>query len=749
MSYPIAFGKYLLLERINVGGMAEVFKAKTFGVEGFERVLAIKRILPNMADDDEFINMFVDEARIAVQLSHANIVQIYELGKFHNQYYIAMEYVPGKDLRQILDYFRKKKETLPIPVAAYLTSRICEGLDYAHRRKDPGGKPLNLIHRDVSPQNILVGWEGAVKITDFGIAKAEDRASKTQAGVLKGKFGYMSPEQVRGLEIDQRSDVFALGILLYEMLTGKRLFIGESDFSTLEKVRNADVEPPTQHNPNIPPALEQVMLKCLAKERDERYQWASDLYDDLQQFLIEDTSVYNAKKMTLFMTQEFQSEIDAEKIKMEEFMRLPAPNSAEAWADAQEAHSAPHAQDDTPARGEKTVIFESGFDQATAATNVGPNALLDASPTTQRLMAGQPITTSTRPANRHLSAIIIAGAAFVSLLILLIYLLVSPPPEMGTIRVTSPVVATNVYLDGKLVATQTPAQLEKIPAGKHVLWGSAQGYRDKAYSFELAPGQPAAIHIALEPVLNVVTPGEASLEVSSDPTQATVRIGGLPQGITPLVLRNPDVTRPIILEVGKAGYQTEVVTVQFEPTEKNKKVKVKLRPTTRPGGDGKLSVRSKPERAIVYIGRAKKGVTPLDLQDLDTNAVYELEIAKDGFRSYRERLEFAGLTELTVNVVLEPDKVNEAAPKKAKADNVGGCTGSGGKVSVMPIGVADCKVTVGANEIGVAPMFRQESPTGSCTVKVSCPNGNKWKGTRAIKAGSETKIIIKPEDWEQ
>ena len=155
MNYPSPFGKYLLLERINIGGMAEVFKAKTYGVQGFERFLAIKRILPNMAEDDEFINMFVDEARIAVQLTHANVVQIYELGKFENQFYIAMEYVSGRDMRQVLDKLRKENTTVPVPTTAFIISKICEGLDYAHRRSDPSGRPLNLIHRDVSPQNIL------------------------------------------------------------------------------------------------------------------------------------------------------------------------------------------------------------------------------------------------------------------------------------------------------------------------------------------------------------------------------------------------------------------------------------------------------------------------------------------------------------------------------------------------------------------------------------------------------------------
>jgi eukaryotic-like serine/threonine-protein kinase len=239
MRKPTTFGKYLLLERVNVGGMAEVFIAKAFGVEGFERILAIKKILPTMAEDEEFITMFIDEARISVQLNHANVVHIHELGKHDEAFFIAMEYVPGRDLRTMLERYRRRKEIMPTAQAVYVGSKICEGLDYAHRKKDARGQELHIIHRDVSPQNILCSYEGEVKIIDFGIAKAANRSQKTQAGILKGKFGYMSPEQVRGLPIDRRSDIFALGVILYEMLTGEKLFVGESDFSTLEKVRNS------------------------------------------------------------------------------------------------------------------------------------------------------------------------------------------------------------------------------------------------------------------------------------------------------------------------------------------------------------------------------------------------------------------------------------------------------------------------------------------------------------------------------
>ena len=330
MKKPSLFGKYLLLERLNVGGMAEVFVAKAFGVEGFERILAIKKILPTMAEDEEFITMFIDEARISVQLNHANVVHIHELGKHDDAYYIAMEYVPGKDLRSLLERFRRRKEIMPTAMAVYCATKICEGLDYAHRKKDARGQELFIIHRDVSPQNILISFEGEVKIIDFGIAKAANRSQKTQAGILKGKFGYMSPEQVRGLPIDRRSDIFAVGVIIYEMLTGEKLFVGESDFSTLEKVRNAEVPAPRQFNPNIPAGLEKVVMKALAREQEERYQWSSDLQEDLMRFLLAGDAIYSGKHLAAFMKDAFAEDVLRENEKMERFASVEKPDSVDA-----------------------------------------------------------------------------------------------------------------------------------------------------------------------------------------------------------------------------------------------------------------------------------------------------------------------------------------------------------------------------------------------------------------------------------
>ncbi|GAC1601431.1 MAG: hypothetical protein NVS4B10_13430 [Myxococcales bacterium] len=279
------FGKYLLLERINVGGMAEVFKAKTVGVEGFEKVVAIKRILPAVAEDRDFIGMFVDEAKITAALSHANLAQTFDLGRIDDTYYIAMEYVPGKDLRAIFERLKRRGERLPPRLAAYLIACVCAGLDYAHRKRDAEGAELHIVHRDVSPQNVIVSFEGEVKLIDFGIAKAANKITRTQAGILKGKFGYMSPEQVRGQPLDRRSDIFAAGVVLWELCTGERLFTGPSDFHVLEKVQEARVTPPSQIEPAVPARLERAILRALTREPADRYQQAGDLAEDLRLFL--------------------------------------------------------------------------------------------------------------------------------------------------------------------------------------------------------------------------------------------------------------------------------------------------------------------------------------------------------------------------------------------------------------------------------------------------------------------------------
>lgn len=284
-TFPGGFGRYQLLEKIAAGGMAEVFKARMRGEEGFEKIVAIKRILPHMADNDDFITMFVDEAKLAAQLTHNNIIHIYDLGKVDAYHYIAMEYVDGKDLRSILKQGNERGYPLPPELAILVASKIANALDYAHRRMGMDGKELNLVHRDVSPQNILISFEGDIKLCDFGIAKAATKVSQTQTGALKGKLQYMSPEQAWGKKIDRRTDIFSLGIVLFEMLTGERLFTGDTDLTILEQVRDAKVVAPSTKNPDVPKKLDQVVLKALAKNPQDRYQNASEFEKELLSIL--------------------------------------------------------------------------------------------------------------------------------------------------------------------------------------------------------------------------------------------------------------------------------------------------------------------------------------------------------------------------------------------------------------------------------------------------------------------------------
>ncbi|HEY1252922.1 MAG TPA: TonB family protein [Thermoanaerobaculia bacterium] len=301
-SGPDHFGQYEILERIASGGMAELYKAKRTGVEGFQKIVAIKKILPHLADDEEFITMFADEAKLAAQLNHPNIIHIYDLGKIQaGGYFIAMEYVDGRDLRSIQKSARELGVPLPVPLAVYIASKVASALDYAHRRRDAEGHDLNIVHRDVSPQNILISYEGDIKLCDFGIAKATSKASQTQSGALKGKLQYMSPEQAWAKPIDRRSDLFSLGVVLHELLTGDRLFSGDTDIQMLEKVRSADVAPPSRVNPEVPKNLDAVVLRCLAKDPEERYSNASDLLRDLDSVLYSYTPAPGSADVAIYL----------------------------------------------------------------------------------------------------------------------------------------------------------------------------------------------------------------------------------------------------------------------------------------------------------------------------------------------------------------------------------------------------------------------------------------------------------------
>lgn len=326
---PKRFGKYLLLDQIAVGGMAELYRAMITGVQGFEKLIAVKKILPHLTIEEELVNSFIDEAKLAALLHHQNIVQIYDFGSVEKSYFIAMEYLFGKDLRNVTEKAKQEGSHLSLEYALYVVSRVASGLHYAHNLKDFQGKPLNIIHRDISPQNIFITYEGDVKIVDFGIAKAATQSTMTQVGMIKGKVAYMSPEQADGKAIDYRSDIFSLGIILYELITGEKMFKGDT-MQILSKVRSAEFPPPDEVIKDVPEKLYEVLNQTLAKEPEKRYSSCNQMLSDMEEVMYSFTKRATARGLSEYMKGLFKGEIEKEERTMSALAGMDFEAAAEA-----------------------------------------------------------------------------------------------------------------------------------------------------------------------------------------------------------------------------------------------------------------------------------------------------------------------------------------------------------------------------------------------------------------------------------
>ena len=287
--------RYRVVEKLESGGMAEVFLAESEGLQGFRKQVAIKRVLPHLSEKKKFISMFLDEARLSAQLSHSNCVQVFDIGVGDNAYFIVMEYVDGANLKAVAETMKKQGIQFPMPAAVYLCIEICKGLAYAHEMKDPStGVAMNIVHRDMSPPNVLLTKYGEVKIVDFGLAKANSQLEKSEPGIIKGKFSYLSPEAAQGQDVDARTDIFAVGIILWELLAGQRLFLGETDFQTVKKVQQANIPAISSLNKAVTPELERIINKSLARDPAQRYTTARDLAKELTTFLFKQATPVSA-----------------------------------------------------------------------------------------------------------------------------------------------------------------------------------------------------------------------------------------------------------------------------------------------------------------------------------------------------------------------------------------------------------------------------------------------------------------------
>jgi len=690
---PIPFGnKYLLLERVNVGGMAEVFKAKAFGVEGFERLVAVKRILPSIAEDEEFITMFIDEAKIAVQLTHANVAQIFDLGKVADSYFIAMEFVRGKDLRAIFDRVRKRGGTVPVPMACYSIMKVCEGLDYAHNKKDSAGRDLNLVHRDVSPQNVLLSYDGEIKLIDFGIAKAANKAGKTQAGILKGKFGYMSPEQVRGLPLDRRSDVFSVGIVLYELLTGERLFVGESDFSTLEKVRNVEIMPPSTYNRKIPEELEQIVLKALAKDVDDRYQTAMDLHDDLQSFMYTSGNFFARKDLAAYMGKAFAEEITREEARDEQYRKIRAPGD-----------SGLDAFDDLPRRSEPAAKKKPPAPPAAANVSKAP----------------PPPPPRPKPQKRTMMGM---GA-------------VAPPPPRPSAPQPPP--------PRPSAPQPPPAQPQPSGPTLDMDWDddelATQIYdKPEGEDFYPGPGQPQS-QPSHAPMLSAPTAAPRSSSGAPSPFGApTAGPGAAPPSSRPGL--------PSPFDEGPAGPGPTSQPPVREPTEVTRQPKSEKSGSMgmligigvvvllalaagawymlRPPEPGTVHLTTDPADPTVLFDDQQVQATssPFVLANVEPGA-HLIEVRKTGYQTWSTQIDLRPGQTLTLPpVTLRPD---EGAPAAAE--------GTGFALTSAPAGA---KVFVDGRELdGTTPLRVEDLPAGSHTVRVEAEGRRAWQRQIQLDAG--------------
>ena len=596
---PRLFGKYYLLELINVGGMAEVFKAKMFGVEGFEKIVAIKRILPEVAEDAEFIKMFVDEAKIAVKLQHPNVVQIFELGKIEGSYFIAMELINGKDIKTIRKRLKRVDLLMPVEQSTYIISQVCEGLDYAHRKTDEKMNPLNIVHRDISPQNMIVSYEGTVKLIDFGIAKAKSKSTKTQVGMLKGKFSYMSPEQVSGQPIDRRSDIFSLGVVFFEMLTGKRLFLGKNDVETLEKIRKAEVMPPSYFNSAVPPELDRIVLKALAKDREERYQWASEFSEDLKKFSYSSGKTFSRQDMMNFMSEFFADELEEETAKLEEYQKIKKP----ADMPLRESSQPLHGSEDT----------DSDEDE---------------------------LRSNAKSSSKKLAIIFAAVLIAVGFAVALLFVLGGNKKDMASLIIDSNEKRTVVIIDENSMyqkRCETPCVIDGLLAGQHEIIFSKKDFIDVKESIFLSKGDK------LEKYVKMYRIGEQKtmITVKSDPDNAQLYVNNKKvDAATPTIVNDIPVGMYIEIRVEKPGYFPYEENIGKVPANMNKEISVILKPmkdtpasqppaskpkkhessssfvsTTEAGESAYLTIASMPW-ANIYINGKLLGSTPISKHEL-------------------------------------------------------------------------------------------------------------------------------------
>ncbi len=612
---PKPFGRYVLLEKLAIGGMAEIYKAKTYGVDGFEKLLAIKRILPHCAADSDFIRMLVDEAKLTVLLSHANIVQVYDLGKVSDDYFISMEFINGTNLRELLARLKENGEKIPEEIAVYILSEVAKGLDYAHRKTDSQGNPLHIVHRDISPQNILLSFEAEVKIVDFGIAKAAMNVSHTMAGILKGKVAYMSPEQALGKPIDHRTDIFSAGVLLYEMLTGEKLFSGESQFEILNQIRTTRVN--TLMLPDtIPGPLKAILAKGLAYQAKDRYQSAGDLQLDLTKYLYSSYVDFSPRVLSKLLSDGFSREI--------------------------------RKKEQDPAIDDKTrsVLIKEAAREAIVVHNPSAPKLHDTA--VSELIPIAPWKLHLRKISLMTAGVILAAAIGYGAYQLFsggpeetkkeaVEKIAEPTTDFGSILVRSKPDGARIFLNQTDTGLTTPSTLSRLTVGEeYQITIKKDLYQDRSRTIPLTSTETITLDETLEPVTPVVQEQPPSPPAPA-PVVATPPVIPPPPVITPLPPQQPVAKTPVVkpLPPQKPAQETPKKEAKKVPEKKAPEIPTQTpkeqepEPVASSGPPGSLSVNSNPSGADVYVNSEFRGTTPLTIASVPSGTI-KVVVAKEG-----------------------------------------------------------------------------------------------------------------------
>lgn len=536
--HPLAFGKYYLIDRIGTGGMAEVFRALPIRSHGddpstSDDLIVIKRILPHIAENEDFVDMFSDEANITAALRHPNVVRVFDFGQVHQDPYIAMEYVPGKDLRNVLRRLAHHERYLDLSLCAVIAHEVCRGLHYAHTLNDPAGQPYNVVHRDVSPANVLLGYDGAVKLTDFGVAKASSNVNRTKSGIFKGKFDYMSPEQAEGRDIDHRADLFSAGIVLFEMVTCRRLFKAESEIATLQKIRNAKIPSMGHYRPGVAPEIEQICLRALSRDRDDRFPTAEAMADALMEFITPGTIEEGRERLAALLDADFPDERAAEE------QRLTAGLGSMPV-------SAPPRLDATWEGGTPSTIGDRLTSRPETLRSAMTGALVMAAFLAVIGLLGLGVA-AVRPS-------LFAGFAFDA--VGPEGLTAEPPAVTGVELVIEP--AGRVEIDGELRGEGRRVVVEGLTPGDHALRVVAPGHAPHTSRIALKPGQVAPLTVELvaeAPV--VVDPNAPVVRIESTPPGAEVFVDGVAVGVTPMRWAGGTVGQDYAVELQRPGSLSE------------------------------------------------------------------------------------------------------------------------------------------------------------------------------------------------